>query len=156
DEPTPADQVRARFGGEWMERDVAASIAAVRSSLEAGHVVSITGPTRTFELAPFMLQTNDLTRIPEVLARATVDETEQEPAPDPTAQHRAQLARDEQALADAGEPAPPRTTGAGTFIFAAVLFLVVIVPALVTRLITWPFRGAIRRANGARADRRRH
>ncbi|HEU0030791.1 MAG TPA: hypothetical protein VFQ53_09160 [Kofleriaceae bacterium] len=79
-DPTPANRVRAVCGGDWMTRDRAVGLAAMRASLAAGHAVEITGPVRGLAVATAA----DVDDVPERLRALQIAE--------PDADERAGLA----------------------------------------------------------------
>jgi hypothetical protein len=148
----PAGEVRARYGGDWMVRDMAAGIVALKTSLEAGHTVSITGPVASLEIDPRAHA--DAAQWPEILRRAQVDRPPQTDAAERSADddHWEKLRAEEEAL----RPAAPEKRGNAGFALAFVpTLLVILLPALATRLVTWPVRSVIRDRKDRRADRRR-
>jgi hypothetical protein len=177
-EPTPADRVRARLGGEWMLREMAAGVAALRASLADGNRVTISGPVRSIVIEPGAERTMDLARVHEVLARAqiaeaeteteteteteaeaeTEAETEAEAGADADAEavkaHVAALRIEEEALG-AAPAAPARRSRWWQLLPVALVFLIVLVPALAVRLVLFPVRWRVRDALGARGTRRR-
>jgi hypothetical protein len=64
------------------------------------------------------------------------------------------LSREEDALAAAGVEAPSPAHFWITIPYAVLAFAVVVVPALATRILTWPFRGLARERAWARRARR--
>jgi hypothetical protein len=50
DDPTTADQVRARCDAAWMARDLAAAVTALRTALTTGLKATISGPVHSLEI----------------------------------------------------------------------------------------------------------
>jgi hypothetical protein len=150
-----ARDLRAKLAGDWMVRDMAVGVTAIRSSLATGGTVRIEGPVRALEISPEALDTTDALGMIEVLRRAQMEANAPSPprAIDPDdaldEAHLEALRREEDAL-----PPLPRARRGWT-IFAAVMFLVLGPPALIVRIVTWPLRGWLRDRAGARHERRR-
>jgi hypothetical protein len=176
-----------------MLRDMAAGIVALKTALEDGHTVNISGPVASLEIDSRALA--DAAQWPEILRRAQVvgpprpknarrdadrgparvepsddDRVRDELGPGDDDVPRSdwdhvreeldageddyldKLRADEDALA----PPPPTKRNNTWFALAFIpTFLVILLPALATRLVTWPVRSVIRDRKERHADRRR-
>jgi hypothetical protein len=166
-ETTPADQLRARFGGDWMVRDMAAGITAIRWSLSTGDAVRIEGPVNAIEIAPgaAVVATDLLDALrraqqepprpaPASASRAAEDGAAPQAAwervlaglADGAEEHEASLRTQENELAPAAGRVPVARSSRWRVLLLIPwlpVVLALLVPALAIRLLTVPFRGRI-------------
>ncbi|HUQ05487.1 MAG TPA: hypothetical protein VM261_23455 [Kofleriaceae bacterium] len=179
-EPLPAAQVRKRFDREWMLRNMATGATAIGVALARGKRVTMSGPSTNVTIEPVQpfdaVAFLDTMRSAQASALADGEQTEragrivEDVEDDPRTpwqeiedgdlltgeqEHRDELQARDKKLAPAS-PAADRGMGLGwRLVFYAVVILL-IVPALVTRLMTWPFRRRIVDRREEREDERRH
>lgn len=179
-EPFPATEVRARFGGEWTTRNMAAGAAGIGAALARGKRVTVSGPGTKVRIEP--VQPFDAVAFLETMRHAQaaaldngeaterageiVGDDEDEDGRTPwqeiedgellvgEQEHREELQARDAKLAPVG-PAAKDPPHAGARLLYVVLLALVLVPALLVRLVTWPVRRTTRARRAARVDEQR-
>jgi hypothetical protein len=164
-EPVPAARVREHFDAAWIEHNIATGAAGIGAALARGKRVTVSGPITSVRIDP--VQPFDAAAFLESMRTAQVtaaadDGGDDDGAPTPweeiedsdllagEQEHQAELqARDGRLAPLAATRRASARRGWG-LLFPVVL-AVVLLPALLVRLVTLPFRHALRR----RRDERR-
>jgi hypothetical protein len=169
-EPIPAKAVRTTFDKEWMSKNMAAGAAGIGAALARGKRVTVSGPGTSVRIEPVQpfdaVAFLETMRTAQASALAEDEKTErggqivEDDAEERTAwqeiedgdlltgeqEHQEELrARDRKLTVKA----PPVVTPSRGFLFFVVMALV-LVPALIVRLLTLPFRGVMRKRRAAR------
>jgi hypothetical protein len=166
--PVPAAAVRTTFDREWMLRNMAAGAHAIGVALARGKRVTMSGPSTNVTIEPVQPfdavafldtmrhaqasaladgeQTERAGRIVEELEdddlRTPWQEIEDGELLTGEQEHRDELQARDQKLAPGGLAADEGMGLGWRLVFYAIV-IAVVVPALVTRLATWPFRRRI-------------
>jgi hypothetical protein len=169
-EPVPAKDVRARFDDAWVKANMAAGANGVGAALARGKRVTISGPGTSVRIEP--VQPFDAVAFLETMRNAqasavAADESTErggaivEEDDDRTPwqeiedgdlltgeqEHQEELQARDAKLAPL-QPQPPERGRRGLLYFLALAAL--LVPAIVVRIVTLPFRGALRKRREAR------
>lgn len=168
-DPVPAKEIRARFDQEWIAKNMATGAAAVGAALARGKRVTMSGPGTSVRIEP--VQPFDATGFLETMRSAQAaalsdgekteragqiveDDDERTPWQEiedgdlltGEQEHQVELqARDRKLTVRA----PARDVARPSVLFFIVM-AIVLVPALVVRLTTLPFRGILRKRRVAR------
>jgi len=179
-EPVLASEVRARFGGEWMTRNMAAGAAGIGAALARGKRVTVSGPGTKVRIEP--VQPFDAVAFLETMRHAQAaaldgddaterageivsdDEGDDERTPWQEIEDGELLVGEQehqeelQALDAKLAPVARKPTGAlsgAWFLLFYVVVALLVVPAILVRVVTWPVRALLRGRREQRAEDRR-
>ena len=173
-EPFAAAEVRARCDEAWITRTMAAGAAGIGAALARGKRVTVSGPGTSVRIdpvvpfdAPAFLETmrnaqaaaaaadTEHTvrdgKIVEDEERTPWEEIEDGDLLAGEQEHQAELQKRDGKLST-GSRTPPRRRGRDPLFF--VIVALVLVPAIIVRIVTWPFRISIRERRAERRDER--
>ena len=174
-EPVPAAEVRATFGGEWMTRNMAVGAAGIGAALARGKRVTVSGPGTSVRIEPVQpfdavafletMRHAQVTALTEVQAteragkvvdeeRTAWEEIEDGDLLAAEQEHQEELQARDAKLTPVARTPTGALGGAWRLLFYVVVVLL-IVPALVVRVVTWPVRALLRERRDARAEDRR-